>query len=102
MKRHIIAIIKMVLWYEAELASTRVWFGGGVLAGTLISFVVGAISGFGYAQAAGSVALSVAAFIIFTFFSGTLFWLGRKYGDRKPVNDLLKEAEGDGKDRIKN
>jgi hypothetical protein len=93
MKRTIISIVKMVLWYEAELASTRLWFAGGVLAGTLISFLVGMVVGFGYESAIGSIVFSVGSFIVFTFFSGLLFGIGRKYGDRKPVCDILKEAE---------
>ena len=93
MKREIAALTKMVLWYEADIAPTRVAFAGGVMAGSLITLVLGYLFGFTYDTALGSVIFAVVMFIVMVFAGSLLFKFGKRYGDRKPVCDILKEAE---------
>ena len=93
MKREIIALTKMVLWYEAEIASNRIAFSGGVMAGSLITLVLGYIFGFTHDTAWGSAIFAIVMFIVMVFAGSIVFSLGKKYGDRRPVCDILKEAE---------
>jgi acid phosphatase family membrane protein YuiD len=95
MKKFIVALVRMMLWYEAQFWSDRIAFAGGTLAGTLIAFVVGLVAGFGYYQALGSVVFAIAAFVVILIFASGVFYVGKKYGDRKPMEDLLKEIEKD-------
>ena len=93
MKREIIALTKMVLWYQAEVASNRIAFAGGVMAGSLITLALGYLFGFDYDTAIGSVIFGTVMFIVMVFAGSILFSLGKRYGDRKDVCDILKEAE---------
>ena len=93
MKREIIALTKMVLWYEAEIASNRIAFAGGVMAGSLITLVLGYLFGFDYDTALGSAIFAIVMFIVMVFAGSILFSLGKRFGDRKPICDILKEAE---------
>jgi len=91
MKRHIVAMIRMMLWYQAELAPTRVSFAGGVVAGSLITLVIGLLHGFTYDSALWGAVISIVMFVVMVFFAGTVFKLGKKYGDRKEVCDILQK-----------
>jgi len=93
MKKFFVALIRMMLWYEAQFWSDRIAFAGGTLAGTLIAFVVGLVAGFGYDQSAASVIFAVVVFAVILLFASGIFYIGKKYGDRKPMEDLLKEIE---------
>ena len=93
MKRRLVALAKMILWYEANLAPTRVSFAGGVMAGSFITLVLGFFFGFTYDTALGSAIFAIVMFIVMAFAGSILFSLGKRYGDRKPVCDILKEVE---------
>jgi hypothetical protein len=93
MERHIAAMIKLMLWYQSDLAPTRVSFAGGVVAGSLITLVVGLLHGFNYDSALWGAIISIVLFVVMVFFAGTVFKLGKKYGDRKAICDILKESE---------
>lgn len=93
MRKFIVALIKTMLWYEAQMWSDRITFAGGVLAGTLIPLAIGLMYGFGYIQSAGSAVFAVVAFAVVLLYASGLFYVGKKYGDRKPMEDLLKEIE---------
>jgi hypothetical protein len=95
MKKFVVALIRMMLWYEAQFWSDRIAFAGGVLAGALISLAVGLVAGFGYTQSIGSVAFAIVAFVVILIFASGIFYVGKKYGDRKPMEDILKEIEKD-------
>jgi hypothetical protein len=96
MKRHIVAMVKMAMWYEAEIAPSRVSFAGGVVAGTFIALVLGLLNGFNHDSAVWSAIISVVMFIVTVFFAGALFKIGKRYGDRRPICDILKEVEKEG------
>lgn len=95
MKKFIVAFIRMILWYEAQFWADRISFAGGLLAGTLISLVTGLVGGFGYIQAMGGVMFASIVFVVILFFASGIFYIGKRFGDRKPMMDILKEIEKD-------
>jgi uncharacterized membrane protein len=86
-------MIRLMLWYQAEVAPNRVAFAGGVVAGSLIPLVIGLMQGFTYEVVAGSAFFSVIMFVVFVGFAGVVFKAGTKHGDKKPAEDILEEAE---------
>lgn len=91
-KQFVVAVLKASLWYEAEMFPNRVSFAGGVLAGTLVQLVTGLICGFGYLQSVGAAIFGCFMFLLFTLWARLLFYAGKKYGDRKPLDDILKDV----------
>ena len=63
------------------------------MAGSFITLVSGYMFGFNYDTTLGSVIFSIVMFIVMVFAGSLVFRLGKKYGDRKPVCDILKEVE---------
>jgi membrane protein DedA with SNARE-associated domain len=94
MKRYFVALIRMMLWYEAQFWSDRIAFAGGVLAGTLIPLAVGMIGvGYGFNQSLVSVIFASIVFVVILVFASAVFYIGKKYGDREPMEKILQELD---------
>ena len=62
------------------------------MAGSFITLVLGFFFGFTYDTALGSAIFAVVMFVVMAFAGSMVFKLGKKYGDRKPVCDILKKG----------
>jgi hypothetical protein len=95
-KKFIAAVVQNALWYETEFYSDRVAFAGGVMAGTLIPLAIGLIGvGYGYGQSFTAVVFSAIAFVGVVFCASGALLIGRKYGDKEPLNKILEDMKKD-------
>lgn len=96
MKKFVVAVVQNALWYETEFYSDRVAFAGGVMAGTLIPLAIGLMGiGYGYAQSMTAVVFSALSFVIVVFCASGIFLIGRKHGDKEPLNKILEDLKKD-------
>ena len=88
------AWIQWALWYEVKFYSDRVAFGGGVLAGGLIQLLAGLDPriGYGFEQSVACVIFGLMVFVAITIVSKVACKVGEKYGDPKPLRNIMEEV----------